>query len=321
MINKILKPGIAVFFIPIFFLLTSCGGVEDYLEASGTLEAVQIRVPSQTAGVAVEVPAEEGLRVGAGELLAVLDDESLTLQRDQVKAGRDMSAAALDLVIQGARQEDVDQASEALNAADERWRLAKEEADRLRALIESGSVSKQQLDRAESAEVLAEGARIQAVSLLAKLEAGARDSEIASARAALDQAEAALALAEKALKDTRIIAPSAGTVLYRMLDPGEWAAPGMTVFVIADTKNLRLTVYVSEPDLAVIRLGEEAEVRMDGSTEVLTGRVSWISPVAEFTPKNVQIKDERVKQVFALRIDVENPDGLLKPGMPADVRF
>ena len=318
--NKILKPGIAVFF-PVFFLLTSCGGVEDYLEASGTLEAVQIRVPSQTAGVAVEVPAEEGLRVEAGELLAILDDESLTLRRDQVKAGRDMTAAALDLVIQGARQEDVDRGREALRSAEERWRLAKEEADRLRALIDSGSVSEQQLDRAESAEILADGARLQAASLLAKLESGARDSEIAGARAALDQSEATLALAEKALKDTRVLAPSAGTILYRMLDPGEWAAPGMTIFVIADTTNLRLTVYVSEPDLAGIRLGQDAEIRLDGSTEVLIGRVSWISPVAEFTPKNVQIKDERVKQVFALRIDVENPKGILKPGMPADARL
>jgi len=320
MIKKVLKTALALCF-PVLFFLTSCGGSEDLLEASGTLEAVQIRVPSRTAGVALEVPAEEGLQVEAGDLLAVLDDESLILMRNQAKAGRDMAAAALDLLLQGARQEDLDQAREALKSAEERWRLAGEEADRLRALIDSGSVSQQQLDRAESAEVLANGARLQAASLLAKLEAGARAPEIAGARAALDRADAALALAEKALEDTRIIAPSAGTVLYRMLEPGEWSAPGMTVFVVADTSSLRLTVYVSEPDLARIRLAQEAEIRMDGSDEVLTGRVSWISPVAEFTPKNVQIKDERVKQVFALRIDVENPDGLLKPGMPADARF
>jgi len=320
MINYIFKTALIVF-IPILSLLTSCGAGDENLEASGTLEAVQIRVPARTAGAALQVPAEEGLRVEAGDLLAVLDDESLILMRNQAKAGRDMAAAALDLLIQGARQEDLDQAREALNSAEERWRLAGEEADRLRALIDSGSVSMQQLDRAESAETLAGGARLQAASLLAKLEAGARDPEIAGARAALDRADAALSLAEKALEDTRILAPSAGTVLYRMIDPGEWAAPGMTVFVIADTASLRLTVYVSEPDLAVIRLGQDAEIRMDGSDEVLTGRVSWISPVAEFTPKNVQIKDERVKQVFALRIDVENPDGLLKPGMPADACF
>jgi len=320
MIKSILKIALVVL-IPILFLLTSCGAGDDNLEASGTLEAIQIRVPARTAGVALEVPAEEGLQVKTGDLLAVLDDDSLILMRDQAKAGRDMAAAALDLLIQGARQEDLDQAREALNSAEERWRLAGEEADRLRALIDSGSVSQQQLDRAESAETLAGGARLQAASLLAKLEAGARAPEIAGARAALDRAEAALSLAEKALEDSRILAPSAGTVLYRMIDPGEWAAPGMAVFVIADTASLRLTVYVSEPDLAEIRLGQDAEIRMDGSDEVLTGRVSWISPVAEFTPKNVQIKDERVKQVFALRIVVENPDGLLKPGMPADARF
>lgn len=318
--ENVLKTVFAVF-IPVLFLLTSCGGGEDHLEASGTLEAVQIRVPSRTAGTAVQVPAEEGSRVEAGALLVSLDDESLILLRDQAEAGRDMAAAALDLLLQGARQEDLDQAREALKSAEERWRLAREEADRLRALIDSGSVSQQQLDRAESAEKLADGARLQAASLLAKLEAGARDPEIAGARAALNKAEASLSLAEKSLEDSRILAPSAGTVLYRMIEPGEWAAPGMTVFVIADITNLRLTVYVSEPDLARIRLGQDAEIRMDGSGQVLNGRVSWISPLAEFTPKNVQIKDERVKQVFAVRIDVENPDGLLKPGMPADARF
>jgi len=307
--------------IMIFIFLTSCDKGGDFLEASGTLEAVQIRVPSQSAGVAVKVPAVEGTLVEAGDLLAVLDDESLKLLREQAKAGRDMAAASLALILEGARTEDLEQAREALNASEERWRLARDEAARLRALIDSGSVSAQQLDRAESAEILADGARLQAASSLAKLEGGARESEIAGARAALKQSEAVLALAEKALGDTRITATSAGTVLYRMLEPGEWAAPGMTVFIIADTVNLRLTVYVSEPDLVRVHLGQEAEIRMDGSNKVLTGRVSWISPVAEFTPKNVQIKDERVKQVFALRIDVKNPEGILKPGMPADARF
>jgi HlyD family secretion protein len=224
-------------------------------------------------------------------------------------------------VIQGARKEDIDQAREALSSARENQRQAREEADRLRALMTSGSVSRQQLDRAETAEILAEGAAAQAASALARLESGAREPEIVGARAALEQAEAALALAERTVADTVIRAPSGGTVLYRLLEPGEWAAPGMTAFVIADISRLRLTVYIPEPDLARIRLGQEAEIRMDGSERVLKGRVNWISPEAEFTPKNVQIKDERVKQVFALRIDVENPDGLLKPGMPADARL
>ncbi len=302
-------------------LLTSCGGGEDFLEASGTLEAVQVRVPSRSAGVALEVAVKEGRYVNAGDVLAVIDDEALSLQRDQAEAGRDMAAATLKLVLDGARPEDLDQAREALATTEERWRLARDEAARLKSLSSSGSISKQDLERAESAEVQAAGARSQAASALAKLESGAREPEIAAARAALAQAEAMLGLAERSLSDTRITAPSAGTVLYRLLEPGEWAAPGMAVFVIADTVNLRLTVYVPEPALARIRLGQSAEIRMDGSDEVVTGTISWISPEAEFTPKNVQIRDERVKQVFALRIDVENPDGLLKPGMPADARL
>jgi len=310
--------GIATTAALAWLLLSSCGAGPDILEASGTLEAVQVRVPARTAGVALDIPVEEGSAVRQGDLLAALDDADLRLQRDQALAGREMADAALDLILEGARREDLDQAREALASADEGLRLARDEADRLRALIDTGSVSRQQLDRAESAETQAVAARSQAAAALAKLESGAREPEIVSARAALDQADAALALAESRLRDSRILAPTDGTVLYRMIEPGEWAAPGMTVFVLADLSALRLTVYVPEPDMARIRLGGEAQVRMDGSDESFPGRIRWISPEAEFTPKNVQTDDERAKQVFAVRIDVENPDGILKPGMPAD---
>jgi HlyD family secretion protein len=305
----------------LWILLNSCGAREIFLEASGILEAEQIRVPSRSAGIVLEVPAREGHQVTAGDILAVLDDEAIRLQRDQARAGRDIAAASLSLVLEGARPEDLDQAREALATADERWRLARDEASRLRALVDSGSVSRQDFDRVVSAETQAAGARAQAASALAKLESGARESEIAGARAALAQAEASLALAERALADTRILSPISGTVLYRLVEPGEWAAPGMPVMVVADTENLQLTVYIPEPDLVSVRLGQSAEIRMDGSDRVLVGQISWISPVAEFTPKNIQIREERVKQVFALRIDVTNTDGILKPGMPADARM
>ena len=304
-----------------WLFLVSCGAGNGALKATGTLEAVEVRIPSRTAGVAADVVAEEGDRVETGDILAVLDDAALRHQRDQAAAARDIAAAALELVLEGARSEDLDQARESLNLAEENLRIATEEADRLRALAASGSVSVQQLDRAESAEVLAEGARSQAASALAKLEKGAREPEIVQARAARDRSEAALALAERTLADARIVSPADGTVIYRMIEPGEWASPGTTLFVVANLEHLRLTVYVPEPRLAEIVLGEEADVTMDGDAETVTGRVTWISPEAEFTPKNVQTDEERAKQVFAVRIDVDNPDGFLKPGMPADVVF
>jgi HlyD family secretion protein len=272
-------------------------------------------------GAALEVTAREGEIVSAGDTLAQIDDTALRRQRDQARAGRDIAAAALELVTEGARTEDLEQAREALAAAEENFRLAGEEADRLRALADTGSISEQQLDRAVSAEVQARTAAAQAASALAKLEAGAREPEIVQARAALDQARAALALAEDALEDTRITSPSDGTVLYRLLEPGEWVSPGLVTFVIADLTTLRLTVYVPEPEVAALSLGDEAVVQMDGSDGTVTGVITWISPEAEFTPKNVQTKDERVKQVFAVRLEVANPDGGLKPGIPADARF
>jgi HlyD family secretion protein len=103
------------------------------------------------------------------------------------------------------------------------------------------------------------------------------------------------------------------------MERGELAAPGMGLFVLTDLRTMKLTIYVPEPDLGKIRLGEQAGISVDSHPRRLfPGTVTYISPIAEFTPRDVQTKDERVKLVYAVRIAVANPEGIFKPGMPAD---
>jgi HlyD family secretion protein len=156
---------------------------------------------------------------------------------------------------------------------------------------------------------------------LDKLEAGPRPQEIEQARAQRDAAAAAVAIVEQRITDATVLAPSDGVITTRASEPGEILPPGALLYVLTDIAHPWLNVYVDEPSLAFVRLGEPVTVRVDGRSESFTGKVTYISQVAEFTPKNVQTPEERAKLVFRIKVGLDNPQGIFKPGMPADAYF
>jgi HlyD family secretion protein len=147
--------------------------------------------------------------------------------------------------------------------------------------------------------------------------AGARAQTIAAARGRVVSAEGTLHTATAALGQTAISAPVSGRVVLRSAEPGELITPGAPILRIAQLDSVWLRVYVPEPLVERVKFGQRATVTTDAGTR-FTGTVTEIAQEPEFTPKNVQTKEERVKLVFGVKITVENPDGLLKPGMPAD---
>lgn len=149
------------------------------------------------------------------------------------------------------------------------------------------------------------------------VKAGPRKEDIEQGRARLQQARAALQSAEVQLSYATVYSPLAGVVLSKNIESGEYVAPGTAVVTIGDMVNVWLRGYVEEPDLKRVRVDQTARVTID-SGETYTGRVSFIAPEAEFTPKNVQTQKERVKLVYRVKIDITNPNMELKPGMPAD---
>ncbi|HTW92231.1 MAG TPA: efflux RND transporter periplasmic adaptor subunit [bacterium] len=164
--------------------------------------------------------------------------------------------------------------------------LAQADARRVDALFASGSATKQEKDNA--------------------------DTRVA-------QAQAALVLAQKTLDNTYVISPLSGTVTSKAVEVGDLATPGAVIVSVSKLDTVKLTIYVSETELPKVKLGAAAEVRIDAaSKQVFPGRVTFISPTAEFTPKNIQTREDRVKLVFGVRIEIPNPDGTLKPGLPAD---
>jgi len=142
---------------------------------------------------------------------------------------------------------------------------------------------------------------------------------VAAARAQVGEARAALALTQARLADTRLVSPLTGIVLRKSMEVGETATPGAPILTLIDPNDLWLRAYVSETDLGRIRLGQAAALTVDAFPgRMFAGVVREIASEAEFTPKNVQTKKERVNLVYRVKIGVSNPDGVLKPGMPAD---
>jgi HlyD family secretion protein len=133
----------------------------------------------------------------------------------------------------------------------------------------------------------------------------------------LAAAKARIAQLEQQITDTLIQSPLDGIVTQKLVEEGELLAAGATLAVVTDVKNCWLTAYVGEPDLTRIRIGQEAEVTTDSSTTGRKGKITYVSSTAEFTPKNVQTKDERVKLVYKIKISIDNRDLVFKSGMPA----
>ena len=295
------------------------GRPKDLISASGTIEAIEINVASKVAGQVVELAAEEGRRVEPGDILAIVDHAALDIQLRQATAGVRLAEAQLALLVKGARSEDIRQAEETLKQAEASLKLAADDARRMRDLAGSGSVTPKSREDAETRLAVATAQKNAADEALKKVRRLARPEEIRAAEARLAQAQAAADLLAKTIADCTIAAPSAGVVTQRAVERGELVSPGATLVTLVDLDIVSVMIYVPEKVLGRIKLGDRAEVRIDAFPDkTFAGEVTYISPEAEFTPKNVQTEKDRVNMVFAVRIRLPNPDHLLKPGMPAD---
>jgi HlyD family secretion protein len=298
---------------------TSCSSGDGGIIASGTIEATEVRLSPKVGGEVIELNAREGDRVEEGQVLVRIDHTALDLQLEQARAEVRLAEAQFALLVEGARPEDIQQAQEAVVQAGETLRLAREDAERTRQLFATGSATQKQRDDAEARLVVAQAQANAAGQAVKKLQNLARPEEVQAAEARVDQAGIAVRLLEKSIQDTAVSSPLNGVVLQRLVEIGENVAPGATLFVVADLTRVELQVYVTEPDLSKITLGQEVTVRIDGTPPAdFPGKITFIAAEAEFTPKNIQTRDERVKLVFGVKVAVDNPLGILKPRMPAD---
>jgi HlyD family secretion protein len=291
------------------------------IHASGHIEATDVRLAATVGGRLLEAPFEEGDVVTAGVVVARLETLDAEHLRAQARATAEAADAQLRLLLAGTRAEDLRRAEDQLAQAQAELDAARRDFDRLDGLAERGTATEKSRDDAATRQEVAERAVAAARSQVDKLVAGPRRQEIEAARAQRAAAEAAVAAAEQKIVDATVLSPIDGVLTTRVTEPGEVLAPGATIAVLTDLARPWLTVWIDEPNLARVKLGQTAVVAVDGSDRTFEGTVSFISPVAEFTPKNVQTPDERAKLVFRVKVQLDNNEGIFKPGMPADAIF
>jgi HlyD family secretion protein len=268
--------------------------------------------------------AEEGDVVKAGTVLARLDTRTLALQADQAAAQIEVQEQTLQRVRSGPRVQEVEQARSRLAAAQADQSRTQQDLSRLQGIsgkTQGRGVSKQDLDRAESAVQTASAHADEAREALRLLEAGSRVEDIGTAEAQVKASRAQLALLRHEIELGELKAPVDAVVRSRLLEPGDIATPQKPVFTLALTQPKWVRVYVAEPDLGKVRAGMTARVLTDSQPDALTGKVSFIASTAEFTPKSVETEQLRTSLVYEVRILVDDEADRLRLGQPVTVQL
>jgi HlyD family secretion protein len=279
-------------------VLVACNGGNGKSDAYGNFEADEVVVSAENNGVLIDFQVDEGDRLKAGQEVALIDTVLPSLNLQQLNAT--LSSVEARLV----------QLQKNIDVQEERLKVLKKEADRVTNLHNENAISSQKFDEVTGQYDIArkelEQIRSQRLALLAEQKLN----------------KAKIAAAKEQLNRCRVAAPITGTVLQKYAEKGEFATVGKPLFKMAETNELILRAYISGSQLDDVKIGQEVTVRFDKnekSEHETKGRVSWVSSSAEFTPKIIQTKEERVDLVYAIKVIVPNDDGKLKIGMPGEV--
>ena len=323
-------------------LAAAACGPKDQPDAYGNVEANEVAVSAEAAGRLVSFTAVEGQTLAENAAVGAIDATQVGLERDQATAQRAVTASRVDeirheiVVVEAQRgatiaQRDAARAQRSALAA--QHEIAKRTYDRTTRLVAEQAATVQQLDQAErdyrtlGDQITAQDEQVKAL----ERQIAAQAAQIQTARAQQQTIRAQVAAADvqigqaaERLRRTEVKNPVAGTVLTTYAKAGEMVQPGQPLYRIANLASVEVRAYVSEPQLARVRLGQPAVVSVDadrGARRTVQGVVSWISSQAEFTPTPIQTREERADLVYAVKIRVPNENGMLKIGMPADVTF
>jgi HlyD family secretion protein len=307
----------------------------DRVRVSGHVEATETRLAPDAGGRILTLSLKEGDRLEAGQEVLTLDQRDVELAIDRANAEKQAAEANLRLLLAGARIEDIRQAESQVaaaradvSAARVELTSADQDLQRFEALLASNSGSRKQRDDAATRRdmaadrVKANESRVQAAEeVLARLKAGARREEIEAARARVAATDAQIATLRKGLADTTLRSPVSGVVTEKLVEQGEMIAPRTPVAVVVDLVHAWADVFVPEPVVPRLRIGQPATLFTDAGGPGIPGTITYISPKAEFTPRNVQTADERSKLVYRVRVSADNASGVLKQGMPVEAEI
>lgn len=285
-------------------LATGCSNKADLADAYGNFEATTVTIGSEAQGRLLSLNVTEGTDLKAGQLVGIVDTTQLHLQKLQIEANINTLPAKLRNTLA-----DIEVLKK------QKANLIRER-DRVARLVEKKAATTKQLD-----DIIGQ------IEVVEKQVNAIRSNTQTGNRAILSQKEPLLAqidVLNEQIRRSYIYNPVDGTVLTKLSESQEIVGPGAPLYRIGRLDTLDLRIYADAVQLQSVRLGQTIEVLVDEGADAyrkLEGRVSWISEQAEFTPKSIQTKEDRVNLVYAIKARVPNPDGLLKIGMPAEVNF
>jgi HlyD family secretion protein len=287
---------------------------------SGNLEVTDAQVSFKLPGRVSERLVSEGMTVEAGQVVARLEATDqraeLALRRAELAAAE----AALAELVAGSRPQEIAAAAATLRSTEAERDRARLDLKRQQELLAQEVIPRRDFEMAEMQARVAEARVNEAHERLKLLQEGPRTETIAQARARLEQAGALVALAEARVGYAELMSPLTGVVLAHHAEAGEFVAAGTPILTVADLARPWVRAYVNQTDLGRIRHGAAVTVKVDSFPDrEFPGTIGFIASEAEFTPKSVQTTKERVRLVFRVKVYVDNPQGELKPGMPADV--
>ena len=309
----------ALYFYPRF---TRKPKAQNEVVLSGNIEAHESLVSFKVQGRIVELPVEEGQPIEKGALLARLEDADYRQRVRIDEAGVRVRESNLALALAGTREQEIKAAQQNMLEAQADVQQKKLDHDRAQDLFGKDAISAQDRDLADTALKRSQAAFQAAQQKYNQALEGSRKEDIAIARANLNEANENLGMSRVNLAYTVLRAPSSGVITIRQAELGEVVVPGTPIITLADLDHVWLRAYIAETDLGRIRWGQDAAVTTDTYPgKQYHGRISFIASNAEFTPKSVQTYKERVTLVYRIKIDIDNLNHELKPGMPADARL
>lgn len=326
-----------LFAVPLLIMAIGCveEAPTDRIRVSGHAEATEVRLAPEAGGRVLAITVKEGDRVQTGQTVLILDTRDVELAIERAKAERVSAEAQVRVVQAAARPEDVRQAESQIvtaraeqSAAQSELTSAQQDLERFEALLTSNSGSRKQRDDAATRRdvardrVSAAQSRVRtAEEALARVQAGARREDVDAARARVAVVSAQIASLEKTLGDATLRSPVAGLITQKLVEAGEIIAPRAPALVVVDLDRAWADVFVPEPVVPLLRIGGPATVYTDAGGAGIAGTITYVSPKAEFTPRNVQTAEERSKLVYRIRVSVDNKAGVLKQGMPVEAEI
>lgn len=288
----------------------------------GNVDIRTVNMSFRVGGRLQSLTVDEGDAIKTGQTLGQLDKAPYENALMQAKANVSTAQAQYDLMMAGYRAEEIAQAAAAVKQAQAAYDYAQNFWQRQQGLWKSRTISANDLENARSSRDQAQATLKSAQDKLSQYRTGNRPQEIAQAKASLEQAQAQLAQATLDLHDTTLVAPSDGTLLTRAVEPGSMLSAGSTALTLSLTRPVWVRAYVDEKNLSQTQPGREILLYTDGRPDKpYHGKIGFVSPTAEFTPKTVETPDLRTDLVYRLRIIVTDADDTLRQGMPVTLKF